>query len=45
VSRIVNDEPVMAEVPRPGLGAVIAFSESPSDGRQINIVEIPVRIS
>lgn len=33
------------DVPRPGQGAVIVFELSAKDGSQINIVEIPVRIS
>jgi hypothetical protein len=33
------------EVPRAGVGAVIVFELSAKDGSQINVVEVPVRIS
>lgn len=33
------------EVPREGIGAVIVFELSAKDGSQINVVEVPVRIS
>lgn len=33
------------EVPRAGFGSVIVFERSAEDGRQINIVEVPVRVS
>lgn len=33
------------EVPRAGVGAVIVFEESAEDGRQIHIVEVPIRVS
>lgn len=33
------------EVPRPGVGAVIVFEESARDGSQINILEVPIRVS
>jgi hypothetical protein len=33
------------EVPRPGVGAVIVFEESARDGSQINVVEVPIRVS
>lgn len=39
------DETVEFEVPRAGMGSVILFEYSAQDGRQINIVEVPVRIS
>ncbi len=32
------------EVPRPGLGSVIVFVNSPKDGSPVNIVEIPVTV-
>ena len=32
------------EVPRSGMGAVIVFEESAEDGRQINVVEVPVEL-
>jgi hypothetical protein len=33
------------EVPRPGLGSVIAFADSPRDGTPIHVVEIPIHLS
>lgn len=39
------DETVEFEVPRAGIGAVIVFEYSAQDGRQINIVEVPLKIS
>lgn len=39
------DVTVTFEVPTAGIGAVIVFEESAEDGSQINVVEIPVRIS
>ena len=36
---------VDVEVPRAGVGSIIVFEESAEDGSQINLVEVPVRIS
>jgi hypothetical protein len=33
------------EVPRPGFGSVIAFDESARDGSQVDLVEVPIRVS
>jgi len=38
------DVTIPFEVSQPGLGALIVFSESPEDGSQINVVEIPLRL-
>jgi hypothetical protein len=38
------DVKIPFEVSQPGLGALIVFSESPEDGSQINVVEIPLRV-
>ena len=38
------DVTVPFEVNRPGLGALIVFSESPADGSQTDVVEIPLRL-
>jgi spore germination protein GerM len=38
------DVTIPFEVSRPGLGALVVFSESPRDGSQINVVEIPLRL-
>ena len=38
------DVTVPFEVDRAGLGALIVFAESPKDGSQINVVEIPLQL-
>lgn len=38
------DVTVPFTVDQPGLGALIVFSDSPKDGSQINVVEIPLRL-